>query len=102
MDMQHGLIVARTEGREEGRQEGLVTVAKNLIKMGIETNKIVELTGLSRESVASLQKEPETQSFTYTRRKNKLNQICMNKRVGNPARFFCILKLTFTVFAANF
>ena len=45
---------AREEGRTEGRTEGIMEVAANLKKDGMPIEKIVELTGLTKEVVESL------------------------------------------------
>ena len=46
MDMEHNLIVAR--------DDGIMTVAKNLLRMDMPIEKIVEATGLTRSEVEGL------------------------------------------------
>ena len=50
MDMEHSLIVAR----DEGRDEGVLAVAKKLLKMDMSLDNILEATGLTREEVEGL------------------------------------------------
>ncbi len=45
---------ARNDGRKEGRADGIKTTAKNLLKMGLSTDKIAQATGLSQEEIAKL------------------------------------------------
>ncbi len=48
------LTAAKEKGREEGREEGLIMVARNARKVGMSTDQICEITGLSREQVERL------------------------------------------------
>ena len=61
-DVQETRRVAREEGLREGREDGLnegsavkaLAIAKNLMKMALPTDKIVEATGLTRAEVEGL------------------------------------------------
>ena len=44
----------QTVARQEGRQEGMLTVARNLLKMQMPVDEIMAATGLSCEEVESL------------------------------------------------
>ncbi|MDR0635370.1 MAG: Rpn family recombination-promoting nuclease/putative transposase, partial [Azoarcus sp.] len=44
----------REKGREEGREEGRLGITRNLLKMGLPLEKIMEATGLTREEIQSL------------------------------------------------
>ena len=46
----------RKEGREKGIAEGRAEVAKNLIKIKMPIEQIIETTGLSQEEVKELSK----------------------------------------------
>ncbi|EJW93041.1 hypothetical protein EVA_18871 [gut metagenome] len=48
-----GYEEGRLEGRKEGRKEGILEMAKNLKKMGMSVEQIMEATGLSREEILS-------------------------------------------------
>ena len=50
-------LMGRQEGREEGRQEGIEKVAANLLQDGMDSEKVVEVTNLSRRRVESLWQE---------------------------------------------
>ena len=45
----------RREGRKRGRQEGRVKVATNLLRDGMDPEKVAEVTDLNRDAVLSLQ-----------------------------------------------
>lgn len=47
---------ARREGREEGREEGVELVAVNMLEQGRSVDEIAEITGLSKEQIARLQR----------------------------------------------
>ena len=51
------LAEAREEGIEQGSREAKVDIAKNLIKAGLDNNKISEFTGLPIKEIESLIKE---------------------------------------------
>ena len=42
------------QGIEQGIEEGKIQVAKNLLNLGLEIEKIVKATGLSKEVIESL------------------------------------------------
>lgn len=44
----------REKGRAEGRAEGILSVASNLIKMGLSTESITQATGLSPEEIEKI------------------------------------------------
>ena len=50
-------VVGREEGRKEGRKEAKVEVAKKLLKMNIELEKIIEITELTKEELEKLTME---------------------------------------------
>ena len=47
----------REEGREQGRQEGIERTAVNLLRDGMTTEKVAQLTGLTIERVEKLKSE---------------------------------------------
>ena len=52
--MQRGLNEGMQRGLDEGIEKGLVTAARNLKKMGMETNAIIQATGLSETVIRNL------------------------------------------------
>ena len=54
MDMDSWLGDARQEGIEEGRQEGILEVARNALRKNMAHADIADLTGLSIEEVKKL------------------------------------------------
>ena len=54
MDMEHSLIAARDEGLSKGRSEGIISVAKNALQLGIAIDTIITLTGLTRDEIEGL------------------------------------------------
>jgi len=55
-DLLSNLQGERRLGREEGREEGVRLVAKNLLQQGMPIQEIVKATGLSTEIVRELEK----------------------------------------------
>ena len=57
-DEQFFKAMAKKEGREEGREEGesetKEKIAKNLLNLGVELEKIIEATGLTKEEIEEL------------------------------------------------
>lgn len=53
-DLKNSLDTAREEGLLEGIEKGKLEVAKNAIKMGLSTDEIVNLTGLSIKAIKQL------------------------------------------------
>ena len=51
------LAEAREEGIEQGAKNKAMDIAKNLIKAGLDNNKISEFTGLPIKEIESLRKE---------------------------------------------
>lgn len=49
-----GRIEGRTEGRIEGQKEGKIAIARNLKKMGLSIEMIIQATGLSTEEIKNL------------------------------------------------
>ena len=53
-----GIVEGRAEGivegRAEGRAEGILSVASNLIKMGLSTESITQATGLSPKEIEKI------------------------------------------------
>ena len=49
-----GLKEGRAEGRAEGKREQALSVARNALKMGMEKDAIIQLTGLSAEDLVDL------------------------------------------------
>ena len=45
---------SRAEGRTEGRKQGRAEVARNLLKLKMSIEQIIEATGLSKEEVEKL------------------------------------------------
>jgi predicted transposase/invertase (TIGR01784 family) len=54
MDMESNLATARDNGRAEGRLEGSLAIARNLLSLDIPIDKIITATGLTREEVENL------------------------------------------------
>ncbi len=52
---EEGLQEGRQEGRKEGKKEARLSVAKNMLKKGIDKSTIADCTGLSIEELDSLQ-----------------------------------------------
>ena len=52
--IQEGIQEGVEKGREEGIQKGIEKVAANLLQDGMDSEKVVELTNLSRSRVESL------------------------------------------------
>ena len=46
--------MAEKEGREEGRKEANIEIAKKLLKKGMSIEEIVEITGLTKEEIEKL------------------------------------------------
>jgi predicted transposase/invertase (TIGR01784 family) len=44
-------------GKEKGREEGKIEVAKNLLKAGVSVDLIAESTGLPKAEIAQLKEE---------------------------------------------
>ena len=44
------------EGREEGREKGKIEIAKKMIAMGLDINKVMEITELSRKTIEKIAK----------------------------------------------
>jgi predicted transposase/invertase (TIGR01784 family) len=55
-DLLSNLQGERRLGREEGREEGVRLVAKNLLKQGMPIQEISKATGLSNEIIRELEK----------------------------------------------
>ena len=51
---EEGRVEGKVEGRVEGAQTKALEVAKNLLAMGMDTEKIQQATGLSKEEVEKL------------------------------------------------
>jgi predicted transposase/invertase (TIGR01784 family) len=54
-----GKIEGRVEGKIEGKVEGKVEVARAALKKGLSMDDVVEITGLSMETVLELKRELE-------------------------------------------
>lgn len=50
-------VVGREEGREEGIKEAKIEMAKKLLKMNIELEKVIEITELTKEELEKLTME---------------------------------------------
>lgn len=50
-DLKNSLDTAKEEGREEGRKEKKLEVAKNALKIGLSVDAIIQITGLSKETI---------------------------------------------------
>ncbi|CCJ34703.1 hypothetical protein [Caloramator australicus] len=53
------LHVAEQKGREEGRMEGIINVAKNLIALGADMSMIIKATGLNEDEIRKIKEEME-------------------------------------------
>ena len=53
-DLQSDLATAEDRGRNIGKQEGRLEVARNALRMGMSIDDIVKLTGLTHEEVQGL------------------------------------------------
>ena len=53
-DIRNQIDYARHEGREEGKEEATLTMAKNCKAEGLPVEMIVKLTGLSEEVIKAL------------------------------------------------
>lgn len=56
MDMSTSEYVGYTKGLEEGEKKGKREIAKNLLKMDLSIEKIVEATGLTKEEIENTEK----------------------------------------------
>ena len=56
LDYNSGIEGARKKGREEGREEGIISVAKNMINSGMSFDDIKKFTNLSVEKIQELAK----------------------------------------------
>ena len=65
---QEGIQEGRQEGIQEGRQEGIEKVAANLLQDGMDSEKVVEVTNLSRSRVESLWQKMNGGSKTLSRK----------------------------------
>jgi len=54
-NMDDALAVAREEAYEDGIEEGKLTIARNLLAMGIPIVQVVEGTGLDLDALKELQ-----------------------------------------------
>ena len=52
--MQGQRVKEELKERQNGRAEGKIEIAKNLIKLGINVDNIVKATGLSKEEIEKL------------------------------------------------
>ena len=59
MDMEHSLIAARDEGLMEGKAEGKIYVAKNMLNEGEPIEKVIKYTGLTYEEMEGLREIDE-------------------------------------------
>ncbi|GEM_PF-2675577 len=55
--LEEGMQKGMQKGLRKGQQEGKITVARNLLKLGVDIGTIVEATGLSSAEVADLNKK---------------------------------------------
>jgi predicted transposase/invertase (TIGR01784 family) len=53
-DLTHNQAVARDEGIKQGKAEGLLEAAKNLLRFGVDKSIISQSTGLSAEEIEKL------------------------------------------------
>ncbi len=52
-----GVKQGRKQGREEGLEKGKVTIAKALLKKGVAIDVIIDVTGLDRDKIQTLQED---------------------------------------------
>ena len=53
-DVQDAMSCARAEGREEGRAEAILNIARNFLELGVSISDVVKATGLSEEQIREL------------------------------------------------
>ena len=53
-DYKNTLDFAEQKGREEGREEQAIEIARRMLKGGLNTNDIAEYTGLTEEQIKAL------------------------------------------------
>jgi predicted transposase YdaD len=53
--LEDALVVERMEGREEGIEEGVTNVAINALSEGMSMDVVQRITGLSKETLRTLQ-----------------------------------------------
>ena len=56
-DMDTAIKIWKEEGKDEGKKEKQMEIAKNLIQKGLDNDFIVETTGLSLEEVEAMRAE---------------------------------------------
>jgi predicted transposase/invertase (TIGR01784 family) len=54
-----GVIEGKRVGKKEGFEEGIEKTAKNLLKMGLDVEKVSEATGLKKEDIEKLMETPQ-------------------------------------------
>ncbi|GAB6100635.1 hypothetical protein JCM16358_25140 [Halanaerocella petrolearia] len=47
----------KAEGKIEGKKEGMIEMVENLLKVGVEVDKIIEASGLSEEEIKKIKKK---------------------------------------------
>jgi predicted transposase/invertase (TIGR01784 family) len=47
-------VSALNKAKEEGREQGKIEVAKNLLSMGMDTLTVIKVTGLSKEDIEKI------------------------------------------------
>ena len=56
MDYNSDMGQAKREGRKEGRKEGKIEIVKNLLKLNMPIEQIVEASGLTEKEVQEIKK----------------------------------------------
>ena len=56
-DYENTIDFAKKQGREKGRDEKSLEIARNLLSMGLSVEQIVNATGLTEEQIRSLTNE---------------------------------------------
>ena len=52
--VQEGIEKGKLEGKREGKLEGKLEIAKKMLRMGLNNEQIIEITGLSRDKIEEL------------------------------------------------
>lgn len=79
--MSEGVIEAKTlrEAWEKGLQQGLIQVAQNMLKEGIDFTLIAKLTGLSFEKINTLQNNHTDDTQTIVEEFLELSESSLNE-----------------------
>lgn len=73
-----------SEAWEQGLQQGIAQVARNMLREGIDFTQIVRLTGLSTDRLQSLQISDSDESQQIAREFMELSESALNEVWLNP------------------